>query len=193
MRWSKKRPAQGVVGNKGWWWAKDTRFAFKRERGGAESRRCYNGWWGKRDPRLTFEQGKVVVSGLRQPRSRVRAREGGGGVWQCSPSRVRATEVVVINNKNEPTRGVHPPRCLLCSLYLDHIPSLAAAGVAFLVLVLVLLLMNVGGCVVVTFVTVLLHCHRQLELSLSSPFLVAGLDRCSFVAVVVGLFCSVAG
>jgi hypothetical protein len=68
---------------------------------------------------------------------------------------------------------------------------LAAAGVAFLVLVL--LLMNVGGYVVVTFVTVLLHCHRQLELSLSSPFLVAGLDRCSFVAVVVGLFCSVAG
>jgi hypothetical protein len=31
------------------------------------------------DPRLTFEQGKVVVSGLRQPRSRVRAREG----WWC--------------------------------------------------------------------------------------------------------------
>ena len=55
-------------GNEGWLWAKDARLTFKRGRGGAESRRGYDGWW-------------MVVSGLRQPPSRVRAREGGGGCY----------------------------------------------------------------------------------------------------------------
>ena len=100
-------------------------------RGGAESRRVYDGWWAKREPRSGSSEGRWwscirtqaavsrsskggwwwVLLGECQtvmdncPSPSESSEGGGGGVWQCSPSRVRATERWVIDNKNEPKRG----------------------------------------------------------------------------------------